>query len=1013
MESLNTLRQNAIKVVDDARNYYVSPYEEWTTDELRDLLVEYKIPIRDSANASHETLVRLCDKTFGEEAAAIEKESRQHYTIEQVVRMDSAARMIQRAFFRRKQAMKKRHAFNYHEVDGMPAYLETFEGDDGIEAGNNYNRLRKLSMLKQICAEKDDRYDDEIHVEWRKPSIAFAKKYAALNHPHRPGKQMTRYVWTSATLGRHCWVSECGEQFDLWNEGRTSEFSQFGSGITNYFKFLKWSTWVLLLLSIIHLPVLILNTFGVEGRKSFSSAIKDQTLVAMTTFGNLGSTNVTAVTIPGCDNNEFQFEYCEIDKNTLAKLYAYIDIAGTVVFVIAWFWLRRFEAKESSVLKKSTVTANDFTIRITNVPGCTTEKELAVHFVNITGKAVAAVHLALNNAKEINAYIQRGKVVEKRYHCVQRIRHAMTTMSDTPKRRKLLRKLMCERDELTILVRQQDERRSKVVNYVAVPIEAFVTFETEAGFVDAMSQYDLNWFRRNCCCYPERLKYRGIKLKVDQAPEASTIIWQNLEFSNKGRFFRQLLTTVVALAAILISVLTTFMARDYKSKALVSAALTCPADFFDQNSEIQLGLVRSNMKLAHCYCSTLGILQQYNINQCRDHLATVSKAAATSYGAGFIVVLINYFFTWLMDRAGEFEKHRSLDEMESSNQVRLFGLKIINTGFLVLLYGQQWLQRLVGVRFEDEATDFNVAWYKTGGTSLITVMAINTIVPHVGSFIAYISHRNKLRRLESTLSDDDKMLKGSQQIYSQEELNEHFKGPPFLLNDRYTQIMVTIYVCWTYAISMPILPIFGMLTCYISYWVDKFMFCNFYCTPPQYSDTMGKASTWWLGLPLLLLHLGMSLWMMSCEEIFQGETPGHEYAEIASSYGGERSSNLREKLNKKHLLPLEAALFIVVAWTLLSNVSSTIANKIWGFISCLMCMTRGKATSHKKEMNTVQISYTSARDRGLIKGLNSYNILENPIYMEAFAITPEFAHSHSRVSSIHGYNTKEDNMHLI
>jgi hypothetical protein len=195
------------------------------------------------------------------------------------------------------------------------------------------------------------------------------------------------------------------------------------------------------------------------------------------------------------------------------------------------------------------------------------------------------------------------------------------------------------------------------------------------------------------------------------------------------------------------------------------------------------------------------------------------------------------------------------------------------------------------------------------------------------------------------------------------------------------------------------------LTDYISYWVDKFMFCNFYCTPPQYSDTMGKASTWWLGLPLLLLHLGMSLWMMSCEEIFQGETPGHKYAAI--------SSNLREKLNKKHLLPLEAALFIVVAWTLLSNVSSTIANKIWGFISCLMCMTRGKATSHNKEMNTLQISYTSARDRGLIKGLNSYNILENPIYMEAFAITPEFAHSHSRVSSIHGYNTKEDNMHLI
>ena len=44
----------------------------------------------------------------------------------------------------------------------------------------------------------------------------------------------------------------------------------------------------------------------------------------------------------------------------------------------------------------------------------------------------------------------------------------------------------------------------------------------------------------------------------------------------------------------------------------------------------------------------------------------------TTYGASFIVVFINMFFTTLMDKSGTFEKHQSLDDMESSNMTRLF-----------------------------------------------------------------------------------------------------------------------------------------------------------------------------------------------------------------------------------------------------------------------------------------------------------------------------------------------------
>jgi hypothetical protein len=241
MVYVNELRQNALQVVGDARNQYVSPYEEWTSEELRDLLVVYKIPIRGSANSSHETLVRICDKIFGVAVAQSAKESRRHYSIEDLARMEAAARKIQKAFLRR-QVYKRQESHQNYDYDKDEYCVEGTDSDQecledhstGVEAGG-CNRLRKLSMMKRIC-EQDDGYDDEINIEWRKPSIKFAQKFASTNRPHRPGKQMARYDWTRITLGRHCWASGCGEQFDLWNEGRTSEFSQFGSGITNYFK---------------------------------------------------------------------------------------------------------------------------------------------------------------------------------------------------------------------------------------------------------------------------------------------------------------------------------------------------------------------------------------------------------------------------------------------------------------------------------------------------------------------------------------------------------------------------------------------------------------------------------------------------------------------------------------------------------------------------------------------------------------------------------------------------------
>lgn len=434
-------------------------------------------------------------------------------------------------------------------------------------------------------------------------------------------------------------------------------------------------------------------------------------------------------------------------------MYSLVDLAGTLFFIIAWLWLRKFESKEARVLNRNSVTASDYTLRITTIPDDTLEEELAEHFEQLTGHMVAAVNLAFNNSKEIGLYIKRGVTMEQRYKCVQRIRYEKTNASEKKGHKKRLRRLMRERDDLTMRVRKRDEERHRAVRNNQKAIEAFVTFQTEEGFVEAMLQYNLNWFQSHCCCYPEKLRFKGMKLKVKQAPDPSTIIWENLEFSNRARFFRKCITTGVALLAVLLSVLMTFTARDFKTTVLEAASKPCPEGFFDQDPSYQLELVNYDIRLAHCYCSTLGYAGQWNIHQCHDHIKDQSKATATSYSAGVIVVVMNTFFTLLMDRAGHFERHQSLNQMETSNMVRVFMLKFVNSGCLVLLYGQKWLQKLVGIYFE-EASDFNVDWYSTGGSSLIIFMFLNVFAPHVGSFVAYFRHRAKIRKLERSLTKD-------------------------------------------------------------------------------------------------------------------------------------------------------------------------------------------------------------------------------------------------------------------
>jgi hypothetical protein len=70
---------------------------------------------------------------------------------------------------------------------------------------------------------------------------------------------------SQTTTGRYCCLGGLGEQFDLWEEGQVSEFSIYGCGVTNYFKFMKWGYWIFFVITIIALPEIVLNYLASSG----------------------------------------------------------------------------------------------------------------------------------------------------------------------------------------------------------------------------------------------------------------------------------------------------------------------------------------------------------------------------------------------------------------------------------------------------------------------------------------------------------------------------------------------------------------------------------------------------------------------------------------------------------------------------------------------------------------------------------------------------------------------------
>ena len=743
------------------------------------------------------------------------------------------------ADFQRRHARRRGTAWT-HSRKLSPEMLADNDGDEeeGGSGGARHSPMRQVATRTTDEKQSDDadaefELDDELDQPWTRPSVAYARAWEAANHPRdRTG---AKFAFWESTTGRHCVYDGCGAQLDLWDEGRTSEFGPFGIGVVLYFKFAKWLSWVFFVLSLLWLPAIVTNTYGIGVPEQSGTA-----WLAMTTIGNLGdSVNNSAVTMPGCaafkaiidpillddewrsdllDRNNSILETCSLSKNTISQTYAILDIITVLFLGIAIAWLRRFEDIEIKAHNRNTVSPADYTLKVRRIPPDTREDELVKHIESVLRPRVqsglhkvARIALGYNNEDQIQGFRKRGKLLQQLFTCVSSIRYLRTTLGKERVHKDRRHKyLMKTRAGLLTALSDQDKDLIRMTRGASKPkpICAYVTFQHEKGRIAALKVFGRATLNR--CCTPHELRLKGKHvIDLKRAAEPSTIIWENLAYPASDQFRRRAKTMTLAGFVVFTSLLVNYFCMKYQYDARSDGGeQECPADFVTLTVEEQYATAETNEELVHCYCDTLPLAEQRQDKLCQRYWKAQALAQFWLAMAAGTVSAVNTAIVFLTNKFARYEKFHSLDGEERSVMSRVFFLKLVNTGLIVLLLNS----KLAGFLTTDDASarEFSTPWYATSGLTLLLTLCINIGAPHMAPFSRYFLRR----RLKLHAYDDDWLRAQQSKLnyLTQDELARAIIGPPFHLSYRYAQLLVTYYIALIYGTGMPLLYPIGFIS---------------------------------------------------------------------------------------------------------------------------------------------------------------------------------------------------------
>lgn len=522
----------------------------------------------------------------------------------------------------------------------------------------------------------------------------------------------------------------------------------------NYFKYLKWLLWVFVILSVISIPAVLLNIYGPS---TFSTGLSN---LAETTIGHLAYSEANStllVTIPGCYNYGGFTVNCELTKEQLSGFYSWLDIAISIVIIVAFFWVRYFSQREDIAIEKDTIYTSMYGIMLKNLPENCDHDMLEIYFRK-TAKEFRIISISFLHDDEniINLCRDRGNYLKEkkrilnkhRFECT-RIRMSVGKEKGDRDRAELEVRKARESfvgeikhvDEKLMAVQKELNKASKAKR--KAPLAAFVIFEDDAASNVILARYHrLTYF--NYFFGKHEFIMEGKRIRVYPSPEPSTIIWENYGYGIFNRLFRRFLTTILAFFLIFLSVVVTFGTKYFEVTGSTSSDSTvlCPEHFSSLSRSQQQVIVENNPQYTDCYCSSLNDLQQASDSLCNAYFKHRVYSQLLTFLSSMVVLMINTVIDISILAFANFEKHHSEDGKGRSIFIRNFILKYINTSCVFLINNHYIFRKVFNIS-QQSTVQFSSSWYNTVGVTIILVQLGDIISSHsnqVGLICLVILH---------------------------------------------------------------------------------------------------------------------------------------------------------------------------------------------------------------------------------------------------------------------------------
>lgn len=624
--------------------------------------------------------------------------------------------------------------------------------------------------------------------------------------------------------------------------------------------------------------------------------------------------------------------------------YGMLETLSTCLFLGAIVWLKYFEKYEKLTVGFDTVSTEDYSICVKNLPESTTREDLRRHF---SLYPINQIHLVEDN----HAIIKMLKKLER-----EKQKENESSSSSSSSITRTSRELANARIEY---IKQKIRDKRMNPSQDAPAIHAFVTFENARHADQVLKKYQYgNWWHFYTQYYDLRLHHKD-RLYIVPASSPTTILWENLLVKKSNQCYRQGITWIISLLIVGISFVFlawTKLQEQYlfldqampPTVSLNSSSASASADgLFPENGQGQKNSL--SVEDMDKFCKTP--------ENCIQYLKTNMYSMMGSVA----VVVVNFILSYIMEYSSLFEKHHSLNTKTMSTAFKLFILQFINTSLLLLLVNASDAIPLLSSNDKSmkiNGTDISLphygdflypTWYETVGKSIMYSMIFNIVTPHISQLILYAKccrHSLWSYRKSSSESWD--------------------------FSIRYASIYSTIFSCIMFSTGYPVLYPILAASMIVRYWVDKYLFlkiskeCKEHGNDiPAYTITLQQVFSQMLVIAWLI-HLGVGIWMLSYEQEQEQEQDKHQKLDIWVRITG-----------------TEWILVLFVLFTTLGTVVFLyyiVNDQLLHFISCGFHRRKRRRRDHRMDIANM-LTFTEALDRNLV---TTYSLFDLPRYKSKF-----------------------------